>query len=136
MNSGIVLLNPNTIIKSRKLTLIHSYHRIHTPHSGSSKCPSMCFIAKHSSRGSRVLFGFQIFLLQYGVVLQSFLDFQGLDSFEYYRPVVLYSAPNFIFSDISSCLDSGHVFLVEISGKQCCCFHCILSGSKLGQFVP
>lgn len=67
-----------TIIKSRKLTLIYHHHQIHRPHSRSSNCPSISFIAKHSSQRSHVIFGFHISFSSSMEVLQSFLDFQGL----------------------------------------------------------
>lgn len=102
VNSGVILLNPNIITKSRKLTLISYYQRIHTSHSGSSKCPNMCFMQNTPVRDHVFYLAFRSFSFSMEYFLQSFLDFQGLGTFEYYRSViVLYNAPNFIFSEFS-----------------------------------
>lgn len=78
VNSGVILLNPNIITKSRKLTLISYYQRIHTSHSGSSKCPNMCFMQNTPVRDHVFYFAFRSFSFSMEYFFSLFLTFKAL----------------------------------------------------------
>lgn len=74
--------------------LIHHYHPILGPHLNFSSCFSNVLYRKRLYHMLRLVV-ISVFLLQFEAILPFILNFHDLSSFEHYRPVILYTIPQF-----------------------------------------